>query len=130
MKVVLAIALGGALGALGRYFFTGHLERWLTALIGDGFPYGTMAVNVIGSFVLGALVEVLAITVHISPELRAFIVVGVLGSFTTFSAFSLDTVLLLERGEIGRAGLYIAASVALSVGGFMVALRLFRWILV
>jgi CrcB protein len=129
VKLVLAVALGGALGAVGRYFFTGYLERWLAALIGDGFPYGTIAVNVIGSFALGALVEALAFAVQISPELRAFVVVGVLGSFTTFSAFSLDTMLLVERGEIGRAGLYVAASVVLSVGGFLAALRLFRWIL-
>ena len=87
------------------------------------------AVNALGSFIFGALIESFAVAVMPSAEIRALIFVGVLGSFTTFSAFSSDTYLLLERGEIGRALLYIFISVAISLGAFFVGLRLLRLIL-
>ena len=129
MKIVLAIAFGGAIGSLGRYYFADVAERWFSSFLGAGFPYGTIAVNVLGSFVFGALVESFAVTVMPSAEIRALVFVGVLGSFTTFSAFSSDTYLLLERGEIGRALLYILISVAISLGAFVAGLRLLRLIL-
>lgn len=129
MKIVLAIAFGGAIGSLGRYYFADVAERWFASFLGAGFPYGTIAVNVLGSFVLGALVESFAVTLMPSAEIRALVFVGVLGSFTTFSAFSSDTYLLLERGEIGRALLYILISVAISLGAFVAGLRLLRLIL-
>ena len=96
---------------------------------GAGFPFGTVVVNVMGSFVFGALVESIAVILMPSAEVRALVFIGVLGSFTTFSAFSSDSYLLLERGEIGRALLYILVSVAISVGAFFVGLRLLRVIL-
>ena len=129
MKIVLAIAFGGAIGSLGRYYFADVVERWFASFLDAGFPYGTIAVNVLGSFVFGALVESFAVTVMPSAEIRALVFVGVLGSFTTFSAFSSDTYLLLERGEIGRALLYILISVAISLGAFVAGLRLLRLIL-
>jgi fluoride exporter len=129
MMTVLAVAAGGAIGAAGRYALTGWVERLLSVWLGGGMPYGTLAVNVIGSFLLGVLVEVLALSLSVSPELRGLLVVGVLGGFTTFSAFSLDTVLLLERGEVGRAALYVLLSVGLSVGGLFAGLRLMRLVL-
>jgi CrcB protein len=129
MKLVLAIAFGGAVGSLGRYYIADFAERWFATFLGTGFPYGTVVVNVLGSFVFGALVESFAVALMPSAEIRALVFVGVLGSFTTFSAFSLDSYLLLERGDIGRALLYILISVAISVGAFFVGLRLLRMIL-
>ncbi len=129
MKIVLAVAFGGAIGSLGRYYLADLAERWFASFLGAGFPYGTIVVNVLGSFIFGALVESFAVAIMPSAEIRALIFVGVLGSFTTFSAFSSDTYLLLERGEIGRALLYIFISVAISLGAFFVGLRLLRLIL-
>lgn len=128
MIQVLLIAAGGALGAVGRYYGAGAFERWLGIAIGPGFPYGTLAVNVIGSGVLGLLVGLFTALFESTPEIRFFLVVGLLGGFTTFSAFSLDTVALFEKGEAGRALLYVMLSVVLSVGALYVALRLVRWV--
>ncbi|MEM7226618.1 MAG: fluoride efflux transporter CrcB [Pseudomonadota bacterium] len=125
MKLLLAVAAGGALGAVGRYLVASQIGHWL----GTGFPYGTLTVNVVGSFVMGALIEVMAIAWSPSPELRAFLVVGVLGAFTTFSTFSLDVMLLVERHQTWASFLYVIASVCLSVGGLFAGLRLTRLIL-
>ena len=126
MKVALAIALGGALGSVGRYYVIGAAGRWLESLIGTSFPYGTLTVNVVGSFILGALMQGLAVTFDAGEVVQRFLFVGLLGGFTTFSAFSADSIAMLERGEIGRALLYIVLSVVLSVGGFYCGLRLIR----
>jgi len=125
---VALVALGGAIGSVGRYYVAGAFERWLGLAIGPGFPYGTLAVNVIGGAVLGLLVGLFSLVFTATPELRLFLVVGVLGGFTTFSAFSLDVVLLFERGDVGRALLYVALSVILSVGALYLVMRLMRWI--
>ncbi|MBT3171274.1 MAG: fluoride efflux transporter CrcB [Rhodospirillaceae bacterium] len=129
MKMLLAIAFGGAVGSVGRYYIADIAERWFVSFLGVGFPFGTLTVNVLGSFVFGALIESFAATVMPSAELRALLFIGVLGSFTTFSAFSSDMFLLFERGEIGRALLYIFASVGISLGAFFAGLRLLRLIL-
>lgn len=125
MKMILAIAAGGAVGAVGRHF----LAHQVTALFGAGFPIGILVCNVLGSFVMGALVEVMALVWSPSIEARAFLTVGLLGAFTTFSTFSLDVVLLAQRGEYTLAGAYVIASVVLSVGGLLAGLHLFRVIL-
>ena len=111
MKLLLAIALGGALGALGRFLAT----EWFARSLGAGFPFGTLLVNVTGSFAMAVIVETLASGYSASAELRAFLAVGILGSFTTFSTFSLDFASLYERGDLMAAGGYLAASVGLSV---------------
>ena len=126
MKVALAIALGGALGSVARYYVIGAAGRWLESLIGTSFPYGTLTVNVVGSFILGALVQGLAVSFDAGVVVQRFLFVGLLGGFTTFSAFSADSIAMLERGEVGRAMLYIVLSVVLSVGGFYCGLRLIR----
>jgi len=126
VKVALAIALGGALGSVGRYYVMGAAERWLVSLIGTSFPYGTLTVNVVGSFILGALVQGIAVSFDAGEVVQRFLFVGLLGGFTTFSAFSADSIGLLERGEVGRALVYIVLSVVLSVGGFYCGLRLVR----
>lgn len=122
MKIILAVALGGAIGAVGRHLVSTQVNH----LFSGGFPYGTLAVNVLGSFAMGLLIECL---VHIwSPpqELRAFLTVGVLGAFTTFSTFSMEVVLLYERGALLLAGLYVVLSVLLCVSGLFAGLILVR----
>ncbi len=125
MNLVIAIALGGALGAVARHYVGAQMLR----LLGDGFPWGTITVNVVGSFAMGALVEIMALRWNVGPELRAFMTVGILGAFTTFSTFSLDFVVLTERGALGLAAVYAIASFALSVLALFAGLWLLRTLL-
>ncbi len=118
MQMIVAIGLGGALGAISRHFMT----RWIANMLGHSFPIGTMGVNVIGSFLMCMLITLLADKFSLSQELRGFIAVGLLGGFTTFSTFSLETALLIERNTWGLAALYIAGSVLLSVGGLFIGI--------
>lgn len=120
-----AIAAGGALGAVARFLVAGAVERWL----GAEFPHGTLAVNVLGSFAMGVLIGASAVAWSPSPELRAAIAIGLLGGFTTFSTFSFDVTVLTGRGEWAPAGVYIIASVFLSIGGLFAGLRAARWAL-
>ena len=113
------------MGAVVRHLVADQVGQWL----GHGFPWGILFVNVLGSFILGALVETFALFWSPSQELRALIVVGLLGAFTTFSTFSMDVVVLLNKGEMLHAALYIGASVALSVFAFFVAMQLMRAVL-
>ena len=99
----MAIALGGALGAVARHF----ISHWSVVALGNGFPWGTLTVNVVGCFALGVVVEVMALVWSPPAEWRAFLTVGVLGAFTTFSAFALDISILHERGEMLQAILYV-----------------------
>lgn len=122
MQAVIAVAIGGAAGSVARYLLAG----WFARFAGAGFPWSIMAVNVIGSFAMGVLVEGAALRWNLSNELRAFIAVGILGGFTTFSSFSLDAVLLLQRGDYAAAGTYILGSVTLSVAALFFGLMLMR----
>jgi len=122
MSMLVAVALGGGLGALGRY----GLGIGALALFGPGYPVGTLAVNVLGGFTMGIIVETGALKLSYGPELRAFLTVGLLGGFTTFSAFSLETALMIERGQWGLAFGYGAASVLLSVGALFAGMALVR----
>ena len=122
MKMILAIGLGGAFGALARHY----MAAWISRLTGHGFPWGIMLVNILGSFLMGLLISYLSHHFNTSPELRAFIVVGLLGGFTTFSTFSLETVLLIERGQLVEAAGYVTGSVVLAVGGLFAGLWLGR----
>ncbi len=118
MMNLLLVAVGGALGAVARYGVGVGAARWL----GLAFPWGTLAVNVLGGFAMGWLAA------RVGPEqeaLRLALGVGVLGGFTTFSAFSLETVRLMEH-QPGLAALYAAASVVLSVGACWIGLTLGR----
>ena len=122
MNALLMVALGGALGASGRYLagsVIGHF--W-----GGAYPWATFAVNSAGSFLLGLLAGLMAFAWTPSPEMRLFLTVGVLGGFTTFSAFSLELVLLLERGRADLAALYLVSTLAVAVGGLFAGLRLAR----
>ena len=122
MQMILSIAAGGAIGSVLRHV----AGKGLLALMGGSFPYGTLFVNVAGSFIMGALVSVFAHSFTPSPELRAFLTVGLLGGFTTFSSFSLDVVTLYERGEILSAFVYVGLSLALSLAGIFAGLFLMR----
>ncbi|MBM85134.1 MAG: fluoride efflux transporter CrcB [Rhodospirillaceae bacterium] len=122
MKLVLAVALGGAIGAVARY----QSVVWISRLIGLGFPWGTLFVNIVGSFVMGLFIEFFTLRTSGGQEFRAFFAVGVLGSFTTFSSFSLDVAMLYERGHLMAAGGYILASVALSIFGLFSGLWVMR----
>jgi CrcB protein len=108
---VLLVAVGGAIGSVFRHFINMASLR----LIGPNFPWGTVAVNVVGSFVMGAFIELLARRWQGSNELRLFVATGILGGFTTFSAFSLDFAVLWERGAAAQAFLYAAGSVVVSL---------------
>jgi len=117
-----SVALGGAFGASARYGIAALMLR----LMGPGFPWGTLTVNVVGSLAMGLLVEGLALKFSISPEMRVLIVTGFLGGFTTFSAFSLDTANMIERHAYAPAAAYVLASVVLSVGAFFAGLMIGR----
>ncbi len=122
MKLILAIAVGGAIGAVARHL----VNVQAAALMGFGFPWGTLTVNILGSFLMGVLVETSAIAWSPDSALRAMLAVGVLGAFTTFSTFSLDTIVLYERGQMGLAAGYVIASVVLSIGGLFAGLAVVR----
>ena len=109
--LLLAIAAGGALGSLARHFLSSGIYN----VTGTAFPWGILIVNVLGGFLMGLIVELGALKLNYNPELRAFLTTGILGGFTTFSAFSLDAALLIERGDWGGALLYMLGSVVLSV---------------
>jgi CrcB protein len=124
-QFVLAVAAGGALGSVARYLAgVGSGE-----LFGTEFPWGTLIINVTGSFLIGAFVGLFAAKWDLSQAMRIFLTVGVCGGFTTFSTFSLDTYYLIERGQTLASFAYMMASVALSVGALIAALRLVRAIL-
>lgn len=125
MKILLSVALGGAVGASARYLVGGLIGTWM----GGGFPWVTLAVNILGSLILGVFIELSALAWSPSAALRAFIAVGVLGGFTTFSAFSMDVVLLAERGRLEWAALYALGSMTLAIGALVAGLRLTRWLL-
>lgn len=108
MKQVLAIAAGGALGSVLRFWMSG----WVTGMLGRGFPYGTLLVNVSGSLLMGFLYVMLIDKFNASAEWRAVLLIGLLGGFTTFSSFSMETFNLLEAGEISKALMNIILSVA------------------
>jgi fluoride exporter len=122
MPVVLWVAIGGAIGSAARY----GVNVWSARLLGTAFPWHTLIVNIAGCFVMGMLVEVMALKLNIGNETRAFLTTGILGGFTTFSAFSLDFALLVERKAYGHALAYGAGSVALSLIAVFAGLYLVR----
>ncbi len=118
----MAVAAGGAIGALARYLLVGGFDLWL----GAGFPLGTLAANPVGSFMIGILIEETALVWSPAPELRALLVLGVLGSVTTVSISSLDVLVLFEHGAAGQAAVYVLASVTLSLAGIYAGKRPLR----
>ena len=116
------VFLGGGLGAALRHGINLGAARWL----GAGFPYGTLIVNVTGSLIMGLIAGYFAFKGDASQNWRLFLTTGILGGYTTFSAFSLDAALLYERGAVAMAAIYVVASVALSILGLFAGLWLAR----
>jgi CrcB protein len=117
--ILLMVALGGALGSLLRYVVA-------SAIPPSPFPWGIFVINITGGFVMGVIVELSALKLSIGPELRAFLTVGILGGYTTFSTFSLDSALLIQRGAYGAAAAYIVGSAGLSILALFAGLFLVR----
>lgn len=118
----LIVFLGGGIGAALRH----GVNIAATRALGVAFPYGTLTVNAVGSLAMGLLAAYFAFKGDAGQHWRLFFTTGLLGGFTTFSAFSLDAVLLYERGATGLAALYVVASVAISIGGLFAGLALVR----
>lgn len=118
------IALGGALGALARH----GVNVWAVQAFGHGFPWGTLCVNMLGSFLMGVLVVKFSQMAQVSQEIRMLCMTGFLGAFTTFSTFSLDFVTMYERGDVMQAGGYLLASVVLSILALFLGLWVMRGI--
>lgn len=117
MNQLIVVALGGGCGAVTRFLVSSGMYAWL----GRDFPYGTLVVNVVGSFLMGLLTEALILhRISIGMEYRAAILIGFIGAFTTFSTFSLETFYLLEQGNVSKAALNVVSS----VGGCLIAVWL------
>ena len=124
MMNLLAIAIGGAAGSLCRY----GMSNGIYFLLGRGFPYGTLAVNILGSIIMGIAYVMMIEKLEVSPEWRMGIIVGLLGAFTTFSAFSIEILELLETCENLKAGLNMFLSVTLCISGCWLGMILARQI--
>lgn len=122
MNAVLLVASGGAIGSVARYL-VGVL---MTRAFGVNFPYGTLTVNVVGGFLMGLFIGIMARRLEGSMDLRLFVAFGIMGGFTTFSSFSLDVAVLWERGELSTALIYVLASVILSIAALFFGLWLAR----
>jgi len=109
----LLVFMGGGLGAVSRYLLSG----WVQQVSGQNFPWGTMAVNIFGSFLIGVLMSLSARSLWISPQTRLLMVTGFLGGFTTFSTFSYETLSLAQDGELVQMGLNVMCTVAACLGG-------------
>jgi fluoride exporter len=122
LRLVLAVALGGAIGSVARYLVGITSGK----LFGLDFPWGTLIINIAGSFLIGAFVESFALKWDLPQVARVFLTVGICGGFTTFSTFSLDSYLLMDRGELWAAFAYVAGSVVLSIAGLFAGLQMVR----
>jgi CrcB protein len=119
--IVASVAAGGAIGSVARYAVaTIQNPTW------TGFPYGIFIVNVSGGFVMGVLTELMALKFNVSPEVRAFLTTGIMGGYTTFSTFSLESALLIQRGAYVTASGYIVGSAILSIAALFCGLWLVR----
>ena len=122
LQAALFVFIGAGIGGVLRHVFNG----WVTGLAGGGFPYGILAINVLGSTAMGLVAGWFAFRGQDLGGLRLFLATGILGGFTTFSAFSLDAALLIERGDVMVAASYIVGSVVLSIMGLFLGLWLMR----
>jgi len=124
LSSIIPIAAGGASGAVLRHVS----NQGVASILGASFPYGTMAVNIAGSFAMGLLIGIFSHIWQAPQEIKLFLTTGLLGGFTTFSAFSLDAVLLYERGAWISAGFYVSASVLGALAALVAGLTIIRWV--
>lgn len=122
IQFILAVAAGGALGAVVRYLVAIGSAR----AFGTDFPWGTLIINVTGSFLIGLFAALFATRWNLPQAARIFLTVGICGGYTTFSTFSLDAWYLIERGQTWASAVYMMASVALSLGALIAAMQLVR----
>jgi len=122
IQFILAVAIGGSIGSVMRYLVSIGSGK----LFGTNFPWGTLIINITGSFLIGLFVGLFALRWDLPQAMRIFLTVGICGGYTTFSTFSLDAFYLMERGEVVVAGAYMIASVVLSVGALMGAMQITR----
>ena len=125
MKVLLAVAVGGAIGAIARFQLS---QSFIKSFSGD-FIYNIMVANIVGCFLMGVCYEFMNLKMNVGAEWRAFFMVGVLGAFTTFSSFALDVFILVERGSYLNASMYILSSVVFSIVGLFVGIYIMRTII-
>ena len=118
----LAVAAGGALGSALRFL----TSLWVHGLLGRGFPYGTLAVNVLGCLLMGLLFELFLERFASGGVLRAAVLIGFLGGYTTFSAFSIETLNLVEQGALAKAAINVAGSIILCIGATWIGIILGR----
>lgn len=122
MGPYLAIAVGGTLGCWARYWLTGFVQH----AVGRGFPYATLLINVLGAFLMGFLFVETLERISLAPALRTGLLTGVLGGFTTFSTFAMETLLLVEEGAVIKAVLYVTLSLVLGLAGAFAGVYLAR----
>jgi CrcB protein len=121
-QFILSVAAVGAIGSVARYL----VGIWSGKMFGANFPWGTLTINVTGSFLIGLFVGLFATKWDLPQAVRIFLIVGICGGYTTFSTFSLDSFYLMERGEAVAAGAYMIGSVVLSSGALIAAMLLVR----
>ena len=120
LSIILSVAVGGMIGALGRFFISAYVNRWL----GSSFAYGTLTVNILGSFLIGFLF--LYFEQVISPNLKSMLMTGLLGALTTFSTFSLETLIMVQEGLYAKALLNIVLNVVLSLTATIFGMYIFK----
>ena len=125
MKVLLAVAIGGAIGAIARFQLS---QSFIKSFSGD-FIYNILVANIVGCFLMGVCYEFMNLKMNVGAEWRAFFMVGVLGAFTTFSSFALDVFILVERGSYLNASMYILSSVVFSIVGLFMGIYIMRTII-
>lgn len=124
MNNILLIFLGGGVGSVARFGLMQYISRYITP--GSVFPWHSLGVNILGAFLIGLLVEILALRMSMPAPSRFLLVTGFLGGFTTFSAFSMETALMLERGDYANSFFYVVASVAGTVAAVFIGSVLVR----
>ena len=125
MKILLAVSIGGAIGAIARFQLS---QLFVKSFSGD-FIYNIMVANILGCFLMGVCYEFMNLKMNMGAEWRAFLLVGVLGAFTTFSSFALDVFILVERGNFLNASLYILSSVVFSILSLFLGIYIMRTII-
>ncbi len=122
MNPYLNVFIGSGLGGMLRY----TANVWVPRVLGTAFPYHTLFVNIVGSLIMGLLAGYFALKSDPGQDWRLFLTTGIIGGFTTFSAFSLDTVVLYERGEVALAACYVLASIGVSLAALFAGLAIMR----